>query len=229
FPIPEILELCHKYPCRLHTDAVQGLGKLNPSFYRHADLVSVSAHKIYGPKGIGALIIKKGTPLVATHYGGSQEIKRRGGTENVIGIVGFGGAAAELKNHSPVPSIAEVRDHFESYLGQNLDGMSIQGLKAPRIPNTSNIRFHGIASEVLLGALDLDGISISAGSACSSGSISPSHVLLSMGLSEKEAKECVRFSWGRSSNLGLVEEVAQKVMDHVNRIRARNRAKEVLK
>lgn len=229
FPIPAILELCLKYNSLLHTDAVQGLGKLDPSFYRNAHLVSVSAHKIYGPKGIGALIVKKGTPLVATHYGGSQEIKRRGGTENVIGILGFGGAAQELLADQGAQDLHLVRDHFENLLAQNLDGIEIQGKKEPRIPNTSNIRFQGIASEVLLGALDLERICISAGSACSSGSISPSHVLINMGFTESEAKECVRFSWGKTSSLGVVEEVAQKVVGHVNRIRARNSAKEIIK
>jgi cysteine desulfurase len=226
FPIPEILSLCEKHGSVLHTDAVQGLGKLNPSFYQSAHLVSISAHKIYGPKGAGALLVKKGVKLVSTHYGGSQEIKRRGGTENVIGIAGFGAAAREVLISSPTQELQGARDHFEQLLARGLDGITIQGSKQPRIPNTSNIRFNDIASEVLLGALDLDGICVSAGSACSSGSISPSHVLLGMGFSEKEAKECVRFSWGKSSSLNTVEEVAQKVIAHVNRIRARNSLKE---
>lgn len=229
FPIPQILELCEKYGCLFHTDAVQGLGKLDPSFYRNAHLISISAHKIYGPKGVGALIVKKGVKLVATHYGGAQEIKRRGGTENVIGICGFGGSAKELIQTHSSQNLKEIRDQFENLISHGLDGVTIQGDKEPRIPNTSNIRFKGIASEVLLGALDLEGIYISAGSACSSGSISPSHVLLEMGLSEAEAKECVRFSWGQSSSLNTVEEVAQKVIAHVTRIRARNKLKEVSK
>ncbi len=229
FPIPQILELCEKYGCLFHTDAVQGLGKLDPSFYRKAHLISISAHKIYGPKGVGALIVKKGVKLVATHYGGAQEIKRRGGTENVIGICGFGGSAKELIQTHSSQNLKEIRDQFENLISHGLDGVTIQGDKEPRIPNTSNIRFKGIASEVLLGALDLEGIYISAGSACSSGSISPSHVLLEMGLSEAEAKECVRFSWGQSSSLNTVEEVAQKVIAHVTRIRARNKLKEVSK
>lgn len=226
FPIPEILALCEKQGSLLHTDAVQGLGKIDASFYRNAHLVSISAHKIYGPKGVGALLVKKGVKLVSTHYGGSQEIKRRGGTENVIGIAGFGGAAGELLSSEPSQDLQKVRDHFEILLAHGLDGIAIQGTKQPRIPNTSNIRFKEIASEVLLGALDLDGVYISAGSACSSGSISPSHVLIGMGYSENEAKECVRFSWGQSSSLNTVEEVAQKVIAHVNRIRARNSLKD---
>jgi len=229
FPIPQILELCEKHSAQLHTDAVQGLGKLDSSFYRGAHLVSISAHKIYGPKGAGALLTRKGIKLVSTHYGGSQEIKRRGGTENVLGIAGFGGAAEEMLSQSTPIDLKAIRDHFEKRLAHGLDGISVQGIKEPRIPNTSNIRFKEIASEVLLGALDLDGICISAGSACSSGSISPSHVLLGMGMSEAEAKECVRFSWGRSSSIETVELVAQKVIAHVTRIRARNGAKEISK
>lgn len=229
FPIPAILQLCEENSSLLHTDAVQGLGKMDSSFYRGAHLVSISAHKIYGPKGVGALIVRKGTKLVSTHYGGSQEIKRRGGTENVIGIAGFGGAVEEFMSQSETRDLAKVRDHFETLLGQGMDGLSIQGAKEPRIPNTSNIRFQGIASEVLLGALDLDSIFISAGSACSSGSISPSHVLLAMGFPEQAAKECVRFSWGQSSTLNSVEEVAQKVIAHVARIRARNALKDLPK
>lgn len=229
FPIPEILSLCEKHGSWLHTDAVQGLGKLDSSFYRNAHLVSISAHKIYGPKGIGALLVKRGVQLVSTHYGGSQEIKRRGGTENVIGIAGFGGAARELLSFGLTQDLQLARDHFETLLARGLDGIAIQGSKQPRTPNTSNIRFKDISSEVLLGALDLDGIYISAGSACSSGSISPSHVLLGMGYSEREAKECVRFSWGQSSSLNTVEEVAQKVIAHVSRIRARNSLKDISK
>ncbi|NBX68693.1 MAG: cysteine desulfurase [Proteobacteria bacterium] len=225
FPVPQVLDLCEEHSSMLHTDAVQGLGKLDPSFYRGAHLVSISAHKIYGPKGVGALVIRKGTKLTSTHYGGSQEIKRRGGTENVIGIAGFGGAVEEFMRLERPSDLKSIRDHFESLMGRGMDGISIQGVKEPRIPNTSNIRFHGIASEVILGALDLDGIFVSAGSACSSGSISPSHVLLAMGLSEQAARECVRFSWGRSTNLNSVEEVAQTVIAHVARIRARNELK----
>jgi len=225
FPIPDIAELCQKNSALFHTDAVQGLGKLDSAFYRSAHLVSISAHKIYGPKGVGALIIKKGTSLVATHYGGAQEIKRRGGTENILGIAGFAGAAQELMTSDSQTISPFIRDYFESTLQKNLEGIWVQGLKEPRIPNTSNIRFQGIPSEVLLGALDLEGIAISAGSACSSGSISPSHVLLNMGLNENEAKECVRFSWGKTSTLQAVEEVAQKVIAHVSRIRARNSTK----
>ena len=229
FPIPQILQLCESHGCLLHTDAVQGLGKLDPTFYRNAHLVSISAHKIYGPKGVGALIIKKGVSLVATHYGGAQEIKRRGGTENVVGIAGFGGAAREWQETHGSQDLKKIRDYFETFIGKSLDGVSIQGEKEPRIPNTSNFRFQGIASEVLLGALDLEGIFISAGSACSSGSISPSHVLLGMGFSESEAKECVRFSWGQMSGLNTVEEVAEKVIAHVTRIRARNSLKALSK
>ncbi len=221
FPMPEIVKLCQTYNVVLHTDAVQALGKVPASFWLGADMVSISAHKIFGPKGIGALIIKDGIQLIPTHYGGSQEIKRRGGTQNMVGIAGFGGACEELIRSAPFSD--ELRNRFEKTLLEGLDGIYIQSVDQDRIPNTSNIRFAGISAEILMGALDLDGICVSAGSACFSGSVSPSHVLLALGLSPEEAKECLRFSWGRISTVSDVDTVADRVINHVKRIRARRR------
>jgi cysteine desulfurase len=221
FPTPQIIQFCESHKILFHTDAVQALGKLSPDGWRGADFVTLTAHKIFGPKGIGALLVKRGRQLVSTHYGGSQEIKRRGGTENMVGILGFGAAAEalELKGES----VRGLRDRFETELRRELPDLIIQGLNAPRIPNTSNIRVPGIANEVLLGSLDLDGVFISAGSACSSGSITPSHVLLEIGLSESEAKECLRFSWGKTTTQAEVDTVVGLVLKHVQRIRSRRR------
>lgn len=223
FPIPEIAEACQKLGIAFHTDAVQALGKLPAAYFNGATLISISAHKIHGPKGIGALIVKRGHQLVPTHYGGSQEIKRRGGTENMVGIAGFGGACAALSTDLSVDQVRGLRDQFESKLRGALDDLTIHGSEIDRLPNTSNIRFAGVAADVLLSALDLDGICVSAGSACSSGSISPSHVLLEMGLEPTAAKECIRFSWGTESTAADIDSVAAVVINHVLRIRARKR------
>lgn len=223
FPLREMFQVCQEQGIVLHTDAVQVFGKVPPEEWNFCDLISITAHKISGPKGIGALIVRRGTPLSATHYGGAQEVKRRGGTENVIGILGFGGAASEMPTVQELENLRNLRDSFEKHLLESLQGVNLNGADVKRIPNTSSIRFEGISSEVLLGALDLEGISVSAGSACSSGSISPSHVLLAMGLSKQEAKESLRFSWGKSTTREDIDTVLQAVVKHVNRIRERKR------
>ena len=223
FPLKEMFGMCQQRGIILHTDAVQAFGKVSPEEWTFCDLISITAHKISGPKGAGALIVRRGTPLVATHYGGAQEIKRRGGTENVVGILGFGGAASDLPTPDEINNVRVLRDTFEKTLLETLPGVSLNGADVTRISNTSSIRFEGISSEVLLGALDLDGISVSAGSACSSGSISPSHVLLAMGLNKQEAKESLRFSWGKTTTREDVDTVLRAVIKHVTRIRDRKR------
>lgn len=225
FPLRQIYEICQKQNICFHTDAVQAFGKLPPSEWNSADLISITAHKIHGPKGVGALIVRKGTALRAIHYGGAQEIKRRGGTENIPGILGFAAACSELMGPEDWDKLRKLRDYFENQLLELLPGIFINGLE-PRIPNTSSFRIEGVASEVLLGALDLDGISISVGSACSSGSISPSHVLLAMGLTPREAKECIRVSWGKTTTSQDIDRVLESVVRHVHRIRERKKAHE---
>lgn len=224
FPIPEIADKCHALQIKFHTDAVQAYGKISPTFFEKADFVSVSAHKIFGPKGSGALRIRKGEKLISTHYGGAQEVKRRGGTENVIGIAGFGAATLELPDEAALKRLEDLRNLFEAKIKDALTEITIQGEKARRLPNTSNIRFSAVPNEVLLGALDLDGVCVSAGSACSSGSISPSHVLLEMGLSKSEAKESLRFSFGKTTTEDEIHALSTLVINHVNRIRARRKS-----
>jgi cysteine desulfurase len=223
FPLKEIFEICRAKNILLHTDAVQTFGKLPAENWNFCDLVSITAHKIMGPKGVGALIVRRGTPLMATHFGGAQEVKRRGGTENTLGILGFGGASTDILASSVGQEISQLRDRFEKGLLETLPEVGLNGADVLRIPNTSSIRFEGIPSEVLLGALDLEGMSVSAGSACSSGSISPSHVLLAMGLSKQEAKECLRFSWGKTTTSKDIDTVLEAVIRHVTRIRERRR------
>lgn len=220
FPIPKISNLCKARGTPLHTDAVQALGKMDSAFFSGADFVSVSAHKVYGPKGCGALIVGENSALLPIHYGGSQEVKRRGGTENVIGICGFGGACSDAI--SGVDGALEgLRNGFELKIQSELTGIGIQGAGLPRLPNTSNIRFEGITSDILLTSLDLDGIYVSAGSACSSGSLTPSHVLIEMGLSPEAARECIRFSFGRTNTREEIDSIAECVIFHVRRIRER--------
>jgi cysteine desulfurase len=221
FPIPEIARLAAAHQTIFHTDAVQAFGKVPSAFWNQADLISISAHKVYGPKGAGALLVRRSRKLIPTHYGGSQEIKRRGGTENMIGIAGFGGACQEWFTDDAVADMESARDRFENRLIEKLENVAVTGAEAPRLPNTSNVRFTGVASEVLLGALDLDGVSVSAGSACSSGSVTPSHVLLALGLSVEQARECLRFSFGKDTTAGDIDTIARLVVDHVHRIRNR--------
>ena len=223
-PVPEIAALCKAFGVALHVDAVQTFGKLSPQFWNSADYVSISSHKIYGPKGVGALLLPTGKTLTPTHFGGAQEIKRRGGTENFLGIVGFAAACAALAPIESLSVVTALRDHFEERLLSEIEEVTIQGAESPRLPNTSNIRFCGISSEILLSAFDLDGLCVSAGSACSSGSISPSHVLLAMGLNPVEAKECLRFSWGKGTTPEQVDSAADIVIEHVKRIRARRKS-----
>jgi len=223
FPIPALARLCAEAALPLHTDSVQAFGKVDPTFWNGADMVSISAHKIHGPKGCGALFASKKWPLVSLHYGGSQETKRRGGTENAIGIAGFAGACNELSELSCWDRIRKLRDGFEARLRKELGDVYFQGEKAPRLPNTSSVRIAGVSADALLTALDLDGVAVSAGSACASGSITPSHVLTEMGLSTAEARECMRISWGRPTTDADVDTVAGLVISHTQRIRARRR------
>ena len=224
FPVPEIVREARARKILVHTDAVQALGKLSATYWEGADLISLSAHKIRGPKGVGALLLRDGLQLESTHFGGGQETKRRGGTENLMGICGFAGACSELSqdpHDDASSSLATLRNRFEAEIKEFLTGTTIVGETARRLSNTSNIRFRGISSEVLLSALDLDGLYISAGSACSSGSLKPSPVLLAMGFSENEARECVRFSWGVITTESEILEAAKLVASHVTRIRER--------
>lgn len=221
FPVDQIAEICRQQSIPFHTDAVQALGKMPVGAWTDADFISVSSHKVYGPKGIGALIVRGTRQLVPTHYGGSQEIKRRGGTENILGIAGFGAACANLSK--PSSQLETLRNQFEDKLLSSLESLVIQGGTAKRGPNTSNIRFPGISAEILLSAFDLEGLCVSAGSACSSGSLSPSPVLLAMGLTPQEAKECVRFSWGYQTTEAEVDTAASIVINVVTRIRSRRK------
>jgi cysteine desulfurase len=173
------------------------------------DLLSLSAHKIYGPQGVGALVVRRGTPMQALLRGGSQERNRRAGTENVAGTVGFGRAAtlAAAERDAEGPRVSALRDRLEREL-LDLPGASVNG-REPRVPNTTNLSFEGADAESLLMALDLAGIAVSTGAACAAGGVAPSHVLVAMGLSERHLLGSLRFSLGRSTTAdGVARTVA---------------------
>lgn len=196
-PIAEIAEIAHTRKVPLHVDAVQGVGKVPLHLDGHGpDLAAISAHKFHGPKGVGALVIKKGTRWAPVFLGGSQERGRRPGTENVAGIVAMAAACdyAQAHLHTYQTHVRALRDRFEAELSAAIPDLFINGKEVERLPNTSNIGFAGIDAHALLVLLDEAGICASAGSACHSGASTPSHVLAAMGLSPEEAASCIRFS-----------------------------------
>ncbi len=218
-PIAEIARLAHEAGALMHSDGVQAVGKI-PVDVRAlgADLYSISAHKIYGPKGTGALYVRKGVTLHPRAFGGHHERGFRPGTENVPGAVGLG-RAAELPAESK--RLAALRDRLEQTVLERIPGTHVNGGKAPRTPNTSNIRFDAIDGEALLIALDLRGFAVSSGAACSSGAVEPSHVLTAIGLRREEARSSLRFSLGRQTTAEAVDaliEALEAVVAHLRRI-----------
>jgi cysteine desulfurase len=199
-PLEEIGSIASTADVYFHTDAVQSAGKIPVDVNAlQVDLLSLSAHKIYGPKGVGALYVRNGTPLRQFLFGGHHQRGFRPGTENVAGIVGFG-KAAELAAASlarDTVRISALRDDLERGLLQRVPQSRVNAALAPRIPNTTNICFPGVDGEALLIALDLKGLSCSTGAACSSGAVEPSHVLIAIGLTPAEARSSLRFSLGR--------------------------------
>jgi len=180
-----------------HSDGVQAFGKIGVDVQRlGVDLYSVSAHKIFGPKGVGGLFVRRGTPLEPVQYGGRHERGRRAGTENVPGVMAFA-RAVELCSPNDSSYLSALRDFFEAEMRLAMPQVKINGAPERRLPNTSNLEFPELSAEALVIALDLKGVAVSTGSACSSGSIEPSHVLLAMGRTRDEARSSVRFSFGR--------------------------------
>jgi cysteine desulfurase len=221
-PIAEIAAIAHAAGVPMHSDGVQAAGKI-PVDVRAlgVDLYSVSAHKIYGPKGVGALYVRKGLDLRPLHYGGPHERKLRAGTENVPAAAGFGRAAAWVvaEAAAEIARETELRDALEQGIVARVPGTHVNGAGAPRVGNTSNIRFDGIDSEPLLIALDLQGFAVSSGSACSSGATEPSHVLAAIGLTREQARSSVRFSLGRSNTREQVDALIEAVVRAVARLR----------
>ena len=222
-PIPALARLAHARGALFHTDAVQSAGKLPVSVRSlDVDLLSISAHKINGPKGVGALWVKRGIRLVPTMTGGKHERNRRAGTENVAGIVGFGAAATASRTKLAMNAerLSGLRDALENGILSRVDGTQVNGAIAPRVPNTTNISFDGVEAESLLIALDLEGFAVSTGSACSSGTLEPSHVLRAMGLPAHRAQNSIRFSLGQGNNQAEVDALLARLPSIVAKLRS---------
>jgi cysteine desulfurase len=222
-PIEEIGRIAAEAGVLFHCDAVQSAAKLPLDVNRlGVSLLSISAHKMYGPKGVGALYVRSGVSIEPVLRGGRQERDRRPGTENVPGIVGLG-KAAELARQSLADDSARIgalRDRLEWSLLEKIPGARVNGDISRRVPNTSNLLFPGAAGEALVIALDLEGIACSTGAACSSGSIEPSHVLLMAGLSDEDARSSLRFSLGRPTSAEEIASAISVIPSAVERLRA---------
>jgi cysteine desulfurase len=226
FPIAEIAAICRGKHVLFHTDAVQAPGKLKIDVAEAgADFLSLSAHKLHGPKGIGLLYVKRGVKYHPYVIGGGQEHGRRGGTENVAGIVGFGQAAelalANLKDQDT--RVRALRDKLENGILKNIPGAMLNGARDERLPNTSNLSFDGIEAEGILLLLDEQGICASSGSACTSGSLDPSHVLLAMGCSPARARGSVRFSLGIYNTEAEVDFLLKHLPPIISKLRSHSR------
>ena len=222
-PIEEIGRIAAEADVYFHCDAVQSAGKLPLDVNRlGVDLLSISAHKIYGPKGVGVLYVRAGTPLEPQFHGGHHERDRRPGTENVPGIVGFGKAAelARMRLTTDSARIESLRDRLEEMLLNSLASVRVNGDRSRRIPNTTNLAFTAAGGEALVIALDLQGVACSTGAACSSGAVEPSHVLLAIGLSPDEARSSLRFSLGRTTTAAEIDRAADIIPPTVERLRA---------
>jgi cysteine desulfurase len=225
-PVAELAEIVHAHGALMHTDAVQSVGKI-PVDVRAlgVDLLSLSAHKFNGPKGAGALWIKRGTRMMPTMTGGKHERNRRAGTENVPGLVGLGVAArlAAKKLASEGVRVGALRDRLEDGILRSVSGTAVNGVRSPRVPNTTNISFDRVEAESLLIALDLEGIAVSTGSACSSGTLEPSHVLRAMGLPPHRTQNSLRFSLGSFSTEEEVDHVIEVLPRLVEKLRGLTR------
>ena len=222
-PIEEIGRIAAEAGVRFHCDAVQSAGKLPLDVKRlGVDLLSISAHKFCGPKGVGALYVRSGTPLAPRFYGGHAERDRRPGTENVPGIVGIGKAAEIARRLLPQDAarIGALRDRLETSLVERIPSARVNGDRMRRVANTLNLAFPGAGGEALLIALDLEGIACSTGAACSSGSTEPSHVLTAIGLSRDDGRSSLRFSLGRPTTAEEIDRTIEVVPEVVKRLRA---------
>ncbi len=222
-PVEEIGRIAAEAGAYFHIDAVQGAGKVGFDVRRFGcHLCAISAHKIHGPKGVGAMYVRRGTPLEPLLVGGSHERRQRAGTENVPGIVGLGKAAEvamEALTDGTMERLAALRDRLETGILE-IAGTAVNGAGAPRVANTTNLRFDRLEGEALVIALDLKGVAVSGGSACHSGSTEPSHVLLAMGLNKRAARASLRFSLLRTASDEDVEQVLRVTPQAVKHLRA---------
>jgi cysteine desulfurase len=217
-PVAEVARVCRERGIHFHCDAVQAAGKIEIDVEElGVDTLALSAHKLHAPKGIGALYVRRGLALEPHMVGGAQERRRRAGTENVPLAAAFGTAAALATEPGFRSDVAALRDRFEAGLGEVMAGAVVNGHGAPRVPNTSSVTFPGADAEGIVIGLDLSGIAASTGSACSSGRVEPSRVLLAMGLTPEEAKSTVRFSFSRLNRPDEVERALEVLAEVVPR------------
>ena len=222
-PIEQIGQIAKEAGVIFHCDAVQSAGKVPIDVERlGVDLLSISAHKIYGPKGTGALYVRSGTLIEPLFHGGHAERDRRPGTENVPGIVGMGKAAelARERFAEDARRVGALRDRLEKAIIEKIPAARVNGAAGRRVSNTTNVTFPGAGGEALVIALDLQGVECSTGAACSSGAVEPSHVLMAIGLSEDEARSSIRISLGRPTTDAEIEEAIRVIPQAVARIRA---------
>lgn len=222
-PVAELAAMAHERGALVHTDAVQSAGKIPLDVKAlGVDLLSISGHKFYGPKGVGALWVRRSVRLLPFVTGGRQERNRRAGTENVAGYAALGVAAraAREKLTGEAARLAALRDRLEAGVLAGVPGTMRNGAAAPRVPNTANISFERIESESLLIGLDLEGIAVSSGSACSSGTLEPSHVLKAMGLPHHRTLSSIRFSLGLSNTEADVDRVVAVLPGLVEKLRS---------
>jgi cysteine desulfurase len=225
-PVAEMAAIAHEHGALMHSDGVQSAGKIGVDVRSLGlDLFSISAHKFNGPKGAGALWIKRGTRVQAILTGGKHERNRRAGTENVPAIAGMGAAArvAVAKLDGESARVAALRDRLETGILRAVDGTAVNGARDRRVPNTSNISFERVEAESLLIALDLEGIAVSTGSACSSGTLEPSHVLRAMGFPPHRTQNSLRFSLGMYSTSDEVDRVVEVLPRLVEKLRGLTR------
>ena len=225
--VAELAAIAHERGALVHSDAVQSAGKIPVSVKAlGVDLLSASAHKINGPKGVGAIWIRRGVRLVPLLTGGRQERSRRAGTENVAAIVGYGVAAARAaaKMAAETERLSALRDRLEQGILGTVPGTAVNGGGAPRVPNTTNISFERVEAESLLIALDLEGIAVSTGSACSSGTLEPSHVLKAMGFPAHRTQNSIRFSLGLGNTEAEIDRVLAVLPGIVEKLRSLTRA-----
>ncbi len=222
-PVEEIGRIVKEKGIYFHTDAVQATGKI-PFHVKDMklDLLSMSAHKIYGPKGVGALYIRKGTKITPLLHGGHHEMGKRAGTENVAGIVGLGRAAELAKKELPSEAkrLTELRDYLYKGITAKIEDARLNGHPQDRLPNTLNVGFKYLEGESIILNLDMEGIAVSTGSACTSGSLEPSHVLTAMGIDPADTQGSVRFSLGRDNTKEDMDYVLEVLPPIIKRLRA---------
>ncbi|HLN19250.1 MAG TPA: cysteine desulfurase family protein, partial [Patescibacteria group bacterium] len=219
--IVEIGKMLEKYPkIFFHTDATQAINYFNCNVKKlGVDLLSMSGHKIYGPKGIGVLYIKKGTPIARLQDGGGQEFGKRAGTHNVPGIVGIGAALTIIKSSKIQKQIKKLRDYLINRVLKEIPESRLNGSKKLRSPNNANFTFPRVEGESLIMLLDMDGIACSTGSACSSGNLEPSHVLMSLGMKAEDAHGSVRMTLGKSTTKKDIDYTIAKLKNSIKKVR----------